>query len=395
MKKDKKPLEGILITEELTFSPSDIEFLEVDEADKAKGTRRVKLTVIKAGISSNLNYYSTEVLQKLPPFIEAHPKMYLDHDMWGGIMGRSMKEWAATITKVWYDDKESAVKAEARMTSNPNTVWLYEEMRSDPKDVGCSIDARVMAHEEEIDLGSGNKIQAKVVDSWVVLNSVDFVTYAAAGGGIERIAASENPVDFLKMLFKAAIESQSTDNPNKPTKEEASMTLDELKKAHPELLQSFLQEAEIASLKELKDVKVAHEAEKTTLAEANVSLKKQAEDAATKVTALETEKKDLQAKLDVYLTKEAQEAHKAAIDKKLDECVTKGTLKKEQISDKFRELLYGIQDDSKVDILITEREDAFSTAGVKDNGQRAQASTETGKPKMTAEQLAAGIKARN
>lgn len=172
------------------------------------------------------------------------------------------------------------------------------------------------------------------------------------------------------------------------------MDLAELKKEHPELVQAIKQEALDASpLRSLEEKSRTLEAEKVTLTEANTAAKREADEAKAKAQTLETEKQALQAKLDVYVTKEAEAAHKASIDSKLAECVKKGTLKTEQISDKFKELLYGIQDVAKVDVLIAEREEAFGTPGVKGNGPRAEGGNKD-KPKMTADQFVAGVKAR-
>lgn len=139
--------------------------------------KKCKIEIIRAGESKNGRIYTEESIAKIPNLIEGKKKMFIDHT--DDLENRSLKDWAATIINVWYDEKEKTVFAEIRVHSD----WLWERIIDSPQEIGVSIDAVGVLSEQ------GGFIYVKDI---IELNSVDFVTSAAAGGGIYNSLIKES-----------------------------------------------------------------------------------------------------------------------------------------------------------------------------------------------------------
>ena len=282
-------------------------------------SRTAEIVAITEGWSKNNNYYSKEVAESLANLLVQRRKIFANHTD-DKKYGRDVRVWAATVEEA----KGSGGKTTAKIhfTPNPATSWLLDEAKTNPSEVQFSIDALARVHEGEM-LGK----KGLIVDKFVQLNSLDVVDYAAAGGVVQRTCASKMESDlsiweaaantlkdrvakyaerekvyallsiFYDMLSgiswsyeeeegerKEKIEKlvdeflEEFDNLDivkafesiQEKKDGDSMTLEELKKAHPELVAEILKEASDSReskakenesfLKEFVDLKSAKEA---------------------------------------------------------------------------------------------------------------------------------------
>ena len=172
--------------------PSDRvrETLEVRAIEgKKNGKKTMAVKLITKGWSKNGYYYSDQVAESIADHITERPQMYMDHSM-GMMAGRSFKDLVAVATNSY--KKEGSAYAVVEMVENPATAWLYELAKRFPGQVGASIDARAKIKPYEAKEGEEAKTNQKyVVEEIVFLNSVDFVTYPSAGGGVVEIMASQ------------------------------------------------------------------------------------------------------------------------------------------------------------------------------------------------------------
>lgn len=167
-----------------------LNILEAQFLDNEKdGAKRVVLKVLQgrhtghSGISKNGNFYSAEAAQSLVPLLETRRKMYLNHRQLSKF-GRDMLEWTATVEEAWAKDGAAFVKV--KMTSNPNTEWLFEEMKANPEEVGVSIFAMVRGKKGIVD-----KQEVFIVEGFTFLVSADFVGDPSAGGGVEKVIENQ------------------------------------------------------------------------------------------------------------------------------------------------------------------------------------------------------------
>jgi hypothetical protein len=159
----------------ITATLDDIEFTEGEN-----GSKRAQFTVIQMGWSQNKRYYDTRNLQEISNLINnsGGTMMFFDHR--GDRTQRSVTDWAATL-------KNSTVvegKTKGAVDFTEKGMWLYEEVKKHPHLVQISINAKGKLH-----LGMAEGKEGDIVDSVNVLESVDFVTKASAGGEGNRILA--------------------------------------------------------------------------------------------------------------------------------------------------------------------------------------------------------------
>ncbi len=165
--------------------------------DAASG--KLTMTVIKPGLNkSKARYYPASTLKRDYAVFE-NAKMFADHQSEKDAKERpegSVNNWVAQIQKVW-PESDGTIKAEAMVIDPPfkakldtlNKAGLLHEM-------GVSIRAIGEASEQERE-----GVTTNVVESLVAARSVDFVTYAGAGGQIEAMESAhediENDVDLV------------------------------------------------------------------------------------------------------------------------------------------------------------------------------------------------------
>ena len=197
------------------------ETTRIQEGSILPATKEIVVTVIKRGFGNKKGnrYYSTELLTKSAPMFE-NARMYADHlnekqEKELGGAPRSVRDLVGRITESWYDAATDSVKAKVKICRD----WFWEIVTSDPQAVEVSIDAIGTARN-----GMAEGRQARVVESFHRVRSVDFVTLAGAGGGIDSILEAQQE-DILML---------------------DTISLADLKKHRPDLLEEITKEAGVA-----------------------------------------------------------------------------------------------------------------------------------------------------
>ena len=310
------------------------ETLEVRAIESKKdGKKTMAVKLIREGWSKNGYHYSKEVAESVADHIMKRPQMYMDHSQ-GMMAGRSFKDLVA-VAKDSYK-KDGAAYAVVEMVDNPATSWLYELAKRFPGQVGASIDARAKIKPYEAKEGEkeAKTNQKYVVEEIVFLNSVDFVTYPSAGGGVVEILASQ-VMDDATAKLNQLMESYGAEVAklvnNKQTAEDSKMSEDNNKTVE------FTKESFSAQYPTLFE-EIRLEAQKEV--ENSIA---DAEAQATKVAEEEAKVKELEAKLE-EASKEANE-----LRTKVDEFELK-----EQVANKRREVQKAIEDSGLENSYVSE-----------------------------------------
>lgn len=245
-------------------------------------TGSLTITVIKPGLNtSGERYYPPEVLKRDYKIFEG-AKMFADHQTEADNRQRpegSVHNWVASVKKVWAES-DGVIKAKADVIDPPFKAKLEElDKKGLLSEMGVSIRAI-----GEAAAGKINGVKTNIVESLLRARSVDFVTYAGAGGAVEAIesaaANSEHDVDLVSEA--------------------------ELRQRRPdlvELIESHTQGDRMKTLEtQLQEANTALVAANTKLAEE----KKRADEATTKLQ--EAEKTSKKATAQAELTKLLTEA---------------------------------------------------------------------------------------
>lgn len=162
------------------------------------------VTIIKEGWSKNFTdgkqrYYTAKAVDDVSELLGESRKMFLDHTQ--GQKERSVAEWTATCKRSWTEkaNGKNVCKAEIDFTENPNTVWLYKEAKKHPEEVMLSIQGA-----GEVRAGKIGEKNASIVESVTKLRSTDFVTIAAAGGGVEKVLTASADSDRAMFVLSEA-----------------------------------------------------------------------------------------------------------------------------------------------------------------------------------------------
>ena len=407
--------------EQLSYNsgPGSIRMLEAQDGDykdkKDKKVKRMEVKLIAEGWSKNGYYYSKEVAESVATLInsQGRRKMYIDHqDMFFSTPSRKLKEFAAVIVEAY--SKDGASYAVVESTGNPMTDWIFDFAERHPKEVGASIDAR--AKVKEVDEPDDEEKRTK--DRWIVqeltfVNSVDFVSYASAGGEVvtalaqealqimesyiqqnqELISTYSNKMELGEQGEESKKEGQepktesSTNKTETNTKESEmdkdKLTLESLKTGHPDILDSLREEI-------TKEVKAAFNAENETK-----ELKSKVTSLEEQVKNLETEKGTLQQKVDDFEVKEAIALRREKITKLLKE----HDLPEQAVTETFKKDLEKFEKDEDIIERIKDRKALVSSVSgeVTGNGQRQNQESDNGggnsDPELTDDVLVEGIKA--
>lgn len=155
------------------------------------------MTIIKPGFNKGKGrYYPASVLKRDYNIFEG-AKMFADHQTDAEAKSKpegSVNNWVASVKKPWVE-ADGTVKAKAAVIDPPFKAKLEELNKQGLlSEMGVSIRAIGAASPAEV---QGTK--TNLVESLVRARSVDFVTYAGAGGAVEVIEANndENDVDLI------------------------------------------------------------------------------------------------------------------------------------------------------------------------------------------------------
>ena len=177
------------------------EFLQLEETAFSKGV--VGLTVIRAGFNkSKKRYYPAEMLKRDYKVFEGM-KMFVDHSTLAQDRSRpegSVRDWAGNLSKLWVDG-DGTVRGEAAIIDEQLKLKLanLREHKQLPT-MGISIRAVGEAREAEVE---GRR--TLLVERLVKGRSVDFVTYAGAGGAVEMLESvygDEEDVDLQRFKIR-------------------------------------------------------------------------------------------------------------------------------------------------------------------------------------------------
>jgi hypothetical protein len=262
--------------------------------DSSKG--KLTVTVIKPGFSQNTTkgkrrYYPADVLKRDLKVFEG-AKMFVDHATEAEQKARpegSVHDWVANLGNVWAES-DGSIKGEATVFDPGfkskldalNTQGLLKEMAISMRTAVAWSPAEIEGQE------------AARVDELIAAKSVDFVTYAGAGGQVEAMESQSDDWD-VDVIGEA-----------------------EFRKRRPDLVEVIESSAQGATMKSLEQ----------QLQEANTQLaaeKKRADDATAKVeeSAKTAKKATVQAELTKMLTesklpevsqKRIQEMYKDAVE---------------------------------------------------------------------------------
>lgn len=353
------------------------ETLEVRAIENKKsGKKSLAVKLIDKGWSKNGYYYSDQVAESIADHIEKRPQMYMDHSQ-GMMAGRSFKDLVAVATESY--KKDGAAYAVVEMVENPATAWLYELAKKFPGQVGASIDARAKIKPYETKEGEEPKTNQKyVVEEIVFLNSVDFVTYPSAGGGVVEILASQ-VMDEATAKFNHLMENYGTEVAklvnNQTTAEDSKMnenTTDNVeftKESFSAKFPTLFEEIRLEAQKEVKN----------GIEEAKVSAKI-AEEEAAKVSELETkleeaskEADELRTELDAFKLKEQVAAKRNEVQKAIED----SGLDAKHVSEVFVADLMKVDSEEEVAKRINDRKQLVESVSgdVTGNGNRVEEDT--------------------
>lgn len=200
--------------EGLEFCFESTEIREVKE-DK----RQVVAVLIEAGTNySKRRHYPKETIKESAPLF-AKLKMYIDHPTPTEDREkpeRSIRDWVSTIAESWYED------GKAMGLIDVHDDWLWSKLKEDEtfrSQIGLSINASGRRHNKVIE---GQNME--VIEEIVSPKSVDWVTEPGARGRVAHLVESQARKEDEEML--------------------KTVTLEQLKKERPDLLESIKTEVE-------------------------------------------------------------------------------------------------------------------------------------------------------
>lgn len=223
-----------------------------------------QVLLIRPGTSKNNNHYPAETLAKAAPLFESK-KAFADHATESE--RRARPERSVRDVVGWFDSVSSQAQGLlARFHILESADWLRTMLvdaynRGRPDLVGFSIDAEGKTTARQ---HGGRRVNW--VESIERVNSVDVVTEPAAGGELVRLVASHRGDKETDMDLE-------------------KLSLEELKKARPDLLEGLVPKAEVE-----KQLKEAEEKAARTLKEAEDKKAKEAEEVKEKTALSEATK---------------------------------------------------------------------------------------------------------
>lgn len=174
--------------------------------DATKGLLTVR--VIQPGFNkSKGRYYPADMLKRDFKVFEG-AKMFANHQTENEAEARpegDVNNWVASMGKVWCEN-DGTVMGEAKVVDPVFGAKLAMLQKQGLlKDMGISIRAIGQGQDQMME-----GAQTKVVESLVKARSVDFVTYAGAGGRVEAIESEQDPND-VDLITEADFRSRRPD----------------------------------------------------------------------------------------------------------------------------------------------------------------------------------------
>ena len=179
------------------------------EAKYDRSGKEVTLTIIRPGFNkSRRRYYPAETLRRDYRVFEG-AKMFVDHATTREERERpegSVRDWVASVKRLWVDG-DGSIRATAAVIDDAFRGKLENLARHGKLgEMGVSIRAAGETRETEVE---GHPTQ--LVERLLAARSVDFVTYPAAGGGVDMLESDDAPgsgeanvslTESFKQLFR-------------------------------------------------------------------------------------------------------------------------------------------------------------------------------------------------
>lgn len=273
------------------------------ESDYNAASGELTLTVIKPGFNkSKQRFYPASMLKESHTIFDG-AKMFADHQTDKESKERpegSVRNWVANLGNTWVES-DGRVRAKATVIDPPFKAKLdmLKEKGLLPE-MGVSIRALGESSLAEIE---GTKTQ--LVESLLKVRSVDFVTFAGAGGQVDAIAESNNP-DVVELDLA---------------------TLEQLRESRPDLVELIESNQELTMAKSIEQQLNESLAENLKLKTDHDALVKKFEESEKKskqsATALVLETLLKESKLPDLSQKRLREQFKEAVeDKGIKEAIT-------------------------------------------------------------------------
>ena len=289
------------VTETQRALVAGIEPLQEGAYNEEKAT--LPITVIEPGFNkSKKRFYPAEMLKRDYKVFEGM-KMFVDHSTLTQDRSRpegSVRDWGANLSKLWVDG-DGTVRGEAAIIDEQLKLKLANlRQHKQLPTMGISIRAIGEGHDAEVE---GQR--TLLVERLVKGRSVDFVTYAGAGGQVEAIESQETDEGDIDLVTLTQLRERRPDLVEL-IESEGGTTMNTEEQLREQLKQK---EAEIKRLIEAADEKGTVKL-KAELKETQEKLKKAEEvtAGAAKVTAIAEADKTLKKLLEESrLPKKAQE----------------------------------------------------------------------------------------
>lgn len=174
-------------------------FVNVEQLDEAgtaysPSTGNLTITVIKPGWSKNNRFYSAELLKSRASIFE-NAKMFVNHATDAQDKQRpegDVRDWVGTITGV-HAESDGTIKATVNVHDESFKTNLANLKKAgNLNQMGVSIRAF-----GEAKLGEAEGKKGKIIESLIGCKSVDFVTFAGAGGQVESMSEAVDPDDVM------------------------------------------------------------------------------------------------------------------------------------------------------------------------------------------------------
>ena len=145
---------------------------------------RLTVTVIKPGLSKNNRYYSPDLLKQSTGIFE-NARMFADHQTDNEASARpegSVKDWVASLTGV-IAESDGTLKATAQVI-DPAFKTKLENLKAAGLLNQMGVSIRCSGEATDGEMGGQH---VKIIESLLSCRSVDFVTFAGAGGRVETM----------------------------------------------------------------------------------------------------------------------------------------------------------------------------------------------------------------
>jgi hypothetical protein len=239
---------------------------QFQESDYDPATGKFTMTIIKPGFNkSKGRFYPQETLKRDYKVFE-NAKMFADHQTEKDAKERpegSVNNWVAQVSSVW-PESDGTIKGSGVVIDPPFKAKL-DALKEQGllHEMGVSIRAIGEASEQEREGVSTN-----VVEALIAARSVDFVTYAGAGGQIEAMESEKFDNELDVDLVTEAV----------------------LRKRRPDLIQLVETHAQETAVKSLEQQLKESQTELAKLTKTNADLSAKFEEAKAAATKAETEK---------------------------------------------------------------------------------------------------------